>query len=144
MEIIEKAGFAVIGLKVQAKWDDLHEEMPKVWQEFRERLEEVSGRKSDVMMDISLEESDGIYTQLIGVEVEKDADVPDGMTMVIVPSQKYVHYKHEGDVANIAESFGKMYDWAGKQEIDVSDLKLDIGYRKDGSETTHELYVKVK
>ncbi|MEL7833284.1 GyrI-like domain-containing protein [Fodinibius sp. Rm-B-1B1-1] len=143
MEIIDTKGFTVIGIKVQAKWDDLHEKMPKVWQEFRKRLEEVSERKNDIMMDISLDESDGVYTQLIGVEVEGDTEIPDGMTKIIIPSQKYVYYEHEGDVSKIAESFGKMYDWAEQQNIDVGDFKIDVGYRRDSSDRAHELYVKV-
>lgn len=143
MEIIEKKGFAVIGLKVQAKWDDLHKEMSKAWQKFEKRLEKIPDRKNDMMMDISLEASDGMYTQLIGVEVEKDATVPEGMAMVIIPSQKYVRHRHQGVVSDIADAFGKIYDWSQQQDINVSDFKLDIGYQKDGSETTHDLYVKV-
>ena len=54
-----------------------------------------------------------------------------------------MYYEHEGELSRIAASFGKIYDWAEQQDIDVGDFKLDIEYRKDGSETTHELYVKV-
>lgn len=143
MEIIERDSFTVIGIEVEAPWDELHEKMPKTWQEFKNRLDELSDRKSDVMMDISLDVTDGRYTQLIGVEVEKSAAVPDGMEKVEIPTQSYIYHQHEGDLSGIAESFGKMYDWAKEREIGTGEFKIDCGYRKDGTETEHALFIRV-
>lgn len=143
MEIIERDSFTVIGIEVEAPWDELHEKMPKTWQEIKNRLDELSDRKSDVMMDISLDVTDGRYTQLIGVEVEKSASVPDGMEKVEIPAQRYIYHQHEGDLSRIAESFGKMYDWAKEREIETEEFKIDYGYQKDGTETEHALFIKV-
>lgn len=143
MEIINKSGFAVIGIKVEAEWEELHTKMPKAWQKVKQRLDEISGRKDDVMMDVSLSEVNGIYKQLIGVEVIMDAEVPDGMTKIVIPPKTYVWYQHEGELSGIAESFGKMYAWAEQQNIETGSFKIDIGYRKDGSEKTHDLYIRV-
>lgn len=143
MEIIEKGSLAIIGIKVEAGWRELHSKMPEVWAIAKKRLTKIKKRKEDVMMDLSLEVTNGRYTQLIGIKVEQSATAPDGMKKVEIPAQKYIHYRHEGELSCITESFGRMYDWANKQDIKADDFKIDYGYLRDGSEDVHELYIKI-
>lgn len=143
MKIVKKESFTAVGLKVEAGWEELHTKMPKAWETFKKRVKEIDDRKSDTMMDLSLDISDGQYTQLIGVPVEDTAYVPKGMLKVIIPSQRYVWYKHEGDLTGITESFGKMYEWAEENDISAKEFKMDMGYLPDGSESKHDLYVKI-
>ncbi len=143
MEIEEKEAFTVIGIKVEADWQGLHKVMPPSWEKAKERLNEIEGRKEDVMMDVSLDVTDGQYTQLIGVGVEKDSEVPDGMEKVNIPTQKYIYEQHQGTLEGIAETFGRMYDWAEEHHVKAGDFKIDYGYRKDNTDQIHDLYVKV-
>jgi len=143
MKIVKKEAFKVIGIKVEADWQMLHQVMDKVWERAKERLTEIENRKEDVMMDLSLEVVDGQYTQLVGVEVEGAAITPGGMEEVSIPLQEYIYYQHEGELSGIGQSFGKMYDWAEEHDIEAGDFKIDYGYLPDGSETEHELYVKI-
>lgn len=143
MKIIEKEAFTVIGIKVEADWQSLHKVMPPSWEKAKERLNEIEGRKEDVMMDVSLDVTEGQYTQLIGVEVEKDSEVPDKMEKVDIPIQKYIYEQHQGALEGIAETFGRMYDWAEENDIEAGDFKIDYGYRKGNSDQVHELYIKV-
>lgn len=143
MKIVKRESFTAIGIRVKAGWQELHTQMPEAWEIFKNRVGEIDGRKSERMMDLSLEVIDGEYTQLIGVEVEDSADVPSGMSKVIIPSQKYVWYMHKGDLDDIAESFGKMYDWAKENDITAKEFKMDMGYSGDGSEGEHDLYIKI-
>lgn len=140
MKIVEKESFIAVGIKVEADWQELYTKMAEAWKAAKNRLEEITNRKEDVMMDIT----DGRYTQLIGVEVEKSAAIPDGMEKVEIPARRYIYHQHEGDLSGIAESFGKMYDWAKKHEIETGEFKIDYGYQKDDTETEHALYVKVE
>lgn len=144
MEIVEKEAFIAVGIEAEADWQELHEKMPKAWEEAKRRLSEIKNRKEDVMMDLSLKVVDGRYTQLIGVKVEKSAEVPDGMKRIEIPAQKYIHHQHEGELSALAESFGKIYDWAEEQDIEAGDFKIDYGYLPDESEDRHDLYVKVQ
>lgn len=144
MKIVEKESFIVVGMKVEADWQELHAKMPEAWKSAENRLEEITNRKEDVMMDISLDVTDGRYIQLIGVKVENSAGVPDGMEKVKIPAQRYIYHQHEGDLSGIAESFGKMYNWAKEHGIETGEFKIDYGYRKDGIETEHALYVKME
>ncbi len=143
MKIIEKEAFTVIGIKVEADWQSLHKIMPPSWEKAKERMDEIEGRKEDVMMDVSLDVTDGQYTQLIGVEVDKDSEVPDGMEKVDIPTQKYIYEQHQGALEGIAETFGRMYNWAEEHDIEAGDFKIDYGYLRDDSEEKHDLYIKI-
>ncbi|SMO37094.1 GyrI-like domain-containing protein [Fodinibius sediminis] len=144
MTIVEKKSFTVVGLPVTATWQQLHEKMPTAWKLFKERLTEIAGRKNDVMMDLSLDVADGRYRQFIGVEVEGDPHLPDDMEKVTIPSQTYIYEHHEGDITDIAQTFGAMYDWAEQQEVDAGDFKIDYGYTRDRPESPHDLYIKIE
>lgn len=143
MEIVEKTAFKVVGIKVTADWEKLHIEMPKAWRRFISKIEDIPQRKTDVMMDISLEKSGHLYTQLICVEVNRYEPTPEGMIGLHIPAQKYIHHQHAGSVYDIAASFGKMYQWAKTNGYRAGDFKLDMGYLADGSEDTHELHIKI-
>lgn len=143
MKVIEKEAFTVIGIKVEADWQSLHKIMPPSWEKAKERMDEIEGRKEDVMMDVSLDVTDGQYTQLIGVEVDKYSEVPDGMEKVDIPTQKYIYEQHQGALEGIAETFGRMYNWVEEHDIEAGDFKIDYGYFRDGSEEKHDLYIKI-
>lgn len=144
MEIVEKESFRAAGIQVRAGWNELHTTMPEAWKEFKKRYKEISGRKGDVLMDLSLDvDNAGIYTQLIGVETEDADGIPDDMVEVTIPAQKYIHHQHKGNLQDIASTFGKMYEWAKENGIVAETFKIDRGYLADGSGNSHDLYIKI-
>jgi predicted transcriptional regulator YdeE len=143
MEVIEKAGFKAVGIQVVADWQGLHKEMPITWQIFKQRIDEISDRRADQLIDISLKYEGGLYTQIICVEVQDFDRVPDGMVTCFIPTQKYIHYYHEGTLQEIAQAFGKMYKWADEHNYKADEFKIDYGYLQNGSETGHDLYVRI-
>jgi predicted transcriptional regulator YdeE len=145
MQIIEKEAFWVTGITVQAKWNELWEKMPKVWKEMFERYREIENRKEDVLLDISLEVKNDIYTQFIGTKVTGgNEDTPEGMKTVHIPAKNYIHQKHTGPLKEIATTFGEIYDWANKNNINTGNFKLDVGYVPSGDENYHDLYVEIE
>lgn len=142
MKIVERKSFKAVGIKVSAVWEDLWTEMPRAWATFISRHEEIRNRVNDRFMDVSLEETDGRYTQFICAEVSSIAEVPSGMEGVEFPAQKYVYLRHTGSLPEIAESFGKMYEWADSAGISTDEFKLDEGYTKDGTEDGHDLFIR--
>ncbi|MGP4038385.1 GyrI-like domain-containing protein [Gracilibacillus sp. D59] len=144
MNVVEKSEMTVTGIKVTKDWKGLIRDMPVKWEEFKSRIDEVKQRKSDTMIDISLEQEDTIYTQCICVEVEKNAEAPAGMETIVIPSAKYLYHKHEGSLVSIAETIGEMYQYGKEHELNLETMKIDIGYTIQGDETTHDLYIKVK
>ncbi|SMO55072.1 GyrI-like domain-containing protein [Gracilimonas mengyeensis] len=144
MKIVQKEAFFVTGIIVHAQWEELWEVMPKAWNTLFKRYPEIENRTDDVLMDISLKKEDGLYTQLIGAQTNKENQLPPkGMETVAIPAKTYIHYRHEGSLQEIADSFGKIYNWAKKEEVKAGDFKLDIGYTTSGEEEYHDLYVEV-
>ncbi|WP_208589925.1 GyrI-like domain-containing protein [Gracilibacillus suaedae] len=144
MNIVVKDEMSVIGITITRDWQGLIRDMPVKWEEFKNRLVKIKQRKTDIMMDISLEKHESNYTQCICVEVEQDAEVPEGMEKLVIPSASYLHHKHEGSLVSIAQTFGEMYQYGKKHELALEDVKIDIGYTIQGTETSHDLYIKIK
>ncbi|MFC4403133.1 GyrI-like domain-containing protein [Gracilibacillus xinjiangensis] len=142
MEKVTLDQFTVAGMIIKSDWKGLHYEMPKKWTLFREKLSQIINRKSDKMMDISMHYEDGIYTQCICVEVD-DSFKASELEIITIPSQSYLHYLHQGEVTEIAHSFGKMIEYAKMKQIPIDHMKVDIGYTYGGNEKVHDLYIKV-
>jgi predicted transcriptional regulator YdeE len=143
MDIVEKQGFTLVGIPVHATWQELFVEMPKAWQRFRARYGEIPHRQNETFCDASLDTSDETYRQLIGVRVTRIEALPEGMQVLRVPAQRYLHFHHEGPVQGIADSFGRMHDWAEQHGLEIGEFKLDFGYQAEGDGTHHDLYVEL-
>ncbi|WP_058308311.1 GyrI-like domain-containing protein [Gracilibacillus massiliensis] len=143
MEIVIKEEFTAVGFIVQQDWEGLIREMPVKWDLYKNSVTEIDKRKTDVMMDISLEQHQGIYTQFICAETDDDASVPKGMELRKIPTHRYLHHQHHGSLVGIAETFGEMYQFGKENRIELETMKIDIGYTIAGNETSHDLYIKV-
>lgn len=145
METVKKESFQVIGIKVEATWNQLWEKMPEAWNTLFERYKEIPVRTDEVLMDISFGKKNDIYTQCIAAEVAgNNPKIPEGMELIRVPQKKYLHYRHTGPLKEIAASFGKMYDHAKEKNLPVGDFKLDIGYTPEGKENHHDLFIELQ
>lgn len=143
MQIVEREGSRVVGIQVVADWKNLWTEVPQAWKQLFERADEIRDRTAETFVDVSLEMNDGVYTELVGAEVNEAGTVPEGMVQVELPTRRYVHLRHEGPVAGIADAFGRMHAWADENEITTDDFKIDRGYTPGGDETVHDLYVRL-
>lgn len=135
----------VVGLRVQADWQMLWRTMPEAWRELIARRNEIPHRVSETLMDVSVCVDCGNYTQLIGAEVDRvsDSEVPSGMSTVYVEPATYLYARHAGPVTEIAQTFGRMYDWARANRVQLDEFKVDQGYTAEGTEVEHDLYVRI-
>ncbi len=143
MEIVEKGPVRVVGIEVVAAWRELWTEVPKAWQLLRARSGEIAHRSSEVALDVSVEEREGVYQQVVGAEVRVLERVPEGMVGLEIPAKRYLRYRHEGTLEAIAESFAKMHAWGSERGHALDAFKLDVGYTLNGGERAHDLYVRV-
>ncbi|WP_217640958.1 GyrI-like domain-containing protein [Gracilibacillus ureilyticus] len=143
MERVTLNEFTVAGIVVKSDWKGLHQEMPKQWNIFREMLPEIINRKSDKMIDISLDYKDGIYTECICVEISDPADTPSFAEVFRIPCGQYLHHTHNGPVTSIADSFGEIITYAKTNQIPIGHMKIDSGYTLVGNEEIHELYIRI-
>jgi hypothetical protein len=44
LEKVRKASFKVVGIIVEANWQDLHIEMPRTWKNFKNRIDEINNK----------------------------------------------------------------------------------------------------
>ncbi|WP_040213890.1 GyrI-like domain-containing protein [Clostridium polynesiense] len=143
MEIVEKKGFKVVGIKVEGDWQTLSQEMDKTWQWFFNKANEIKHKVGNSYMDICLQEDSGVYTQLICAEVERFEDIPHDMTYMEIGSDRYLYSVHKGDLTEIPGAFEEIYNWADARGYNTDEFKIDYGYEENGLEVKHDLYVRI-
>ena len=143
MNIVDMKGFKAVGFQVQGDWQTLPEVMPKKWEEFYKKSGSIKNKVKEGYMDISLSETDGVYTQFICAEVSDFDEIPDGFACKEIPEGKYLHYTHTVRVEEIYASFEEMYSFAEAHGHKVTGFKIDYGYEEGGTESEHELYIRV-
>lgn len=141
MRIAELEAMTVVGLPVRAKWQELWTEVPAAWRALFARLGEIEHRQGERLVDVSLDMSGDEYLQLVCAPVSKVVHVPQGMWAVEIPAQRYVRFRHVGPAPDIADSFGRMYEWAEEHGHAAGEFKVDIGYTVQGDENEHDLHI---
>jgi predicted transcriptional regulator YdeE len=140
IEIVGWGPLLLVGIEVRATFDALWTEMPRAWQLFFSRTDEIRSARPGGYLDVSVVVEDGVYTQLICAEVDAIDHVPEGMTALRVPAQRYLRHEHDGPEQEIAAEFGRMYEWAKREGVRADEFKVDRGY---GAASGHELLVRV-
>jgi predicted transcriptional regulator YdeE len=142
MEIVELAEFAVIGLVVEARFDQLPTVITSAWKELHERLEEIADRTSGVLTEVSSDLGDGRYREVLGARVTRDALAPDGMVRIEVPAGRFVRATEAGPLERIGSTFGAMQDHARSIGYRPDGVLVDDGYLVEGA-GPHTLLVRL-
>lgn len=118
MKLRIKDAFHLVGYQVTAALEEISMPVSEAKERMLKRLDEVSGRTGEHLLSVSLGLDDGLYTQFIGVKVEADADaeLPEGMEMLDLPSSRWVQFAHHGPVESIAGSIATMRQWADEND----------------------------
>jgi len=144
MEIVELGETVVVGIEVVADFGQLHSEMPAAWRELFSRRDELPDSGKGVFVEASNHLGDSRYREIIGaIAGVADNPVPDGMAVALLPNGRFVHHRHDGSVATIADGFQAIYNWAAEQGLTLGNQKLDVGYAANGVQQPHELYVDI-
>lgn len=116
MKLRIRDAFHLVGYYVTAPLEELSTRVPEANERLLAQLDQVSGRTGEYLLSVSLGVEDGVYTQFVGVEVEADAEPPEGMEKLDLPSARWVQFDHHGPVQGIAGSIGTMRQWADENE----------------------------
>ena len=141
MEVVYREEMIVAGLLVHAPLQRLGEEVPKAWRRLFDRAAELEEQRIEPFMDVCMGVVDSMYLQLVGGRLHEAAHIPKGLTAVQILAQGLLHHRHDGPVADIANTFGDMYSWGERNGMMLGEFKLDVGYLPDGKETEHDLYI---
>jgi len=134
----------VVGLEVRASLRGLWREMPRAWEALFARAAEIAHRSGPTFVDVSVDVEDGVHRQVVGAQVSRAAEVPNGMTALEIPARRYLYHRHQGPLTGIANSFGSMRAWAQRKGLSVGDFKLDVGYTRGFAEKAHDLYLALE
>ena len=132
-KIVSKPKFTVVGMKYHGKNE--HNEIPQLWQRFGSRMGDVQPRANSATSYGLMGNYDpvtGEFDYLAGMEAERTADLPTGMTTWEVPAQTYLVF--DTDFGKIREAYDNIYQrWlpqsgrqrSGGPEFELYDEKFD-------------------
>jgi predicted transcriptional regulator YdeE len=136
IDIVEFPELIAIGIEVEAPWNELPQAVPAAWEKL---FAADTGATS--FLEVSIARENGAYRELVGFLAASKTKVPEGMTRLVIPPQRYIRLIHDGPLAAIAQGFGQLYDYAGKTGLQATDFKLDFGYLRGLPDSRHELHV---
>jgi hypothetical protein len=134
VQIIDRDDVQILGPTAEAEPKDLPEVVPALWKE-------AFAAHDDDAVYAELSEEPGGDTHVITVGVLTGEPAPGA---VVVPGGRWLHHEHRGPVTRIGETYGRMFAYARAIGARVGRFKLDVGYRADGSEDVHDLYVELE
>ena len=142
MRIVQLSDTAVVGAPVVAKFSDLAVQVPDAWA--RVFADTSLSTESSSYAEASFELSGGVYHEVVGcVRAVEGLQIPRGFAAAVVPAGRYAHVQFAGAEENIADGFRDIYDWAVENGIKLGGRKFDVGYRRDGGASVHDLYINV-
>jgi len=136
IETIELPELVIIGLMVEARWQALSTDVPAAW-----RALFASETGATAFLEASLSVEDGIYREIVGYLAARKSEVPDGMSKVIIPAQRYLRLNYDGPLQGIGQAFGEVLAYAKASRLKTTDMKLDFGYLPGLPDGRHELHV---
>lgn len=139
IETVELPEMIAIGVLVEAPWDELPRAVPAAWTRL---FETDTGATS--FLEVSISRQDGVYRELLGYLAAKKSEVPDGMTRIVIPAQRYLRIVHDGPLVGIADGFGKLYAHAAGAGLSTTDFLLDFGYTPGLPPGRHELHLALE
>ncbi|MDI2586668.1 GyrI-like domain-containing protein [Psychrobacillus sp. NEAU-3TGS] len=104
----------LVGLRVQCLGDQYINEIPKASMELQQRIDEIkqvinpSFQIGAFVVDNTTDEEDGYW---VCVEVKEYENIPEGMVVLTVPSQKYGAIRHTGSNNMIRNSYETLHKW---------------------------------
>ena len=104
----------LVGFRVQCPGDQYINEIPKASMELQQRINEIkqvinpSFQIGAFVVDNNTDEEDGYW---VCVEVKEYENIPEGMVVLTVPSQKYGAIRHTGSNNMIRNSYETLHKW---------------------------------
>lgn len=134
MEIVERPALHLDGATLTADLSVLPLEVPALWR----RVMEHASADDEVFAELSDEPGGDEHVITVGRLVDQV-----GVDTVEIPAGRWLHHRHEGPVEDVGATYDAMFDHAEQAGLALTRRKLDVGYRPDGAETAHDLYLQL-
>ena len=143
--MVKRPDLMFVGLELSAASErDSLDLIPVAWQWVYQHQHEILHRYGNTFADLTLGWRDGHFKRLIGAEVTKVDVLPHGMSVVKIPSRRYLFYRHPGSNKGVRDSFGFMYNWGRHAGYTSDSLRMDIGYLPTDDEAYHDLLMRLE
>jgi len=139
IDIVEFPELIAIGIEVEAPWNELPSAVPAAWEKLFAAPTDATS-----FLEVSISRENGVYRELVGFLAAFKTKIPQSMTRLVIPPQRYVRLIHDGPLAEISQGFGQLYDYAAKSGLRTTDFKLDFGYLRGLPDGRHELHVALE
>ncbi|GLR83222.1 hypothetical protein HUE56_01755 (plasmid) [Azospirillum oryzae] len=136
IETVTFPELTVIGCMVEASRDDLPAAVTAAW----ERVF-AADTGTAAFAAVSLPEDNGLQRRLVGFMAAKASEIPAGMVRVDLDAGRYLRTVQDGPAAEIADGFARLHAHAEANELKLSGIALDFGYRPGLPDGRHELHL---
>ena len=151
-EIKEMKGLKIIGLQCQTQMGKTMQDLPKLWDEFMARMNEIKNRiGKDVAYGVSTTDdpTGQKFYYLAGIEVSDDSAIPHDMTSMKIAAKKYAVFIHKGPVSKIGETYEVIFnEWlpSSRKNVDMKAPHLERYDErfKDDENSVMEILVPLK
>ena len=151
-KIVEKNGFILLGMRYDGKNEN--DEISMLWHSFLERLNEIKNRvdsNESYGYDTWTEKINetGEFTYIAGVEVKDASTIPEGMTCIKIPDNKYAVFTMASTIEDVGKTVSEIYrKWLPESGLELCD-SYDFEYYNEDFKHNDEnsklyFYVPIK
>lgn len=138
IETIDLPELVAIGLLVEGRPGALERDLPAAWG----RLFEMNTGAS-AFLKLGLPPEGDRNRELVGFLAARQTEVPEGMTRIIVPAQRYLRTGHDGALTDIPASLERLHVQAAMRGLKTTGFMLDFGYLPGQPAGRHELHLSL-
>lgn len=111
-KFVDIPSFKIVGMRYFG--ENKNNEIPKLWDEFIKRSNEISDRKGDftsygICQALPEMVDDDSFYYIAGVEVNEIKSVPHGMVSMEIPAARYVVFTHSGPASKLGVTYEYIY-----------------------------------
>ena len=133
-----------------------HIVIPKLWDSFMKRSEEIKSRRGPVdiglceaIPDPAVKRHPDEFFYMAGTEVDRIDNVPTGMIVKTVPAGRYAVFTHKGKLDKLEHTmnyiFGSWLPKSGEELRDAPDLEIyDHRFKYGSDDSELDIYIPVK
>ncbi|MGZ4455616.1 MAG: hypothetical protein ACXVEK_14660 [Nocardioides sp.] len=133
MQILDRPTLHLVGASLTADLAELPSVVPALWRQV------FAGAPASAMF-AELSGAPDVPAQQVTVGLLVQQPAP---FSVEVPGGPWLHHRHTGPLADIGATYTEMETLAREAGIDVTQRRLDVGYRADGRHTPHDLFLQL-
>ncbi|WP_231504331.1 GyrI-like domain-containing protein [Brevibacillus borstelensis] len=128
--IVQLPEMWMVGASFTGPFQSLGVEMPKLWDVFSQRVNEIGNLKYPLcfygVSDESKVGSYQLFTEYISVEVAKFDRIPEGMFGFTIPARSYALFTHQGPMDQVQSTYHRAFDWIKRQGLAVEEKALRL------------------